>query len=163
MAQDIESTHQKINDKISNNRQQIQSTRALEKQQDELTAAFYRQIDAVKKVSDGMEKLAQIRIRLDQSRRSGALSQQNHQALLSATRERVSALRRETEGLSQQRIRFIQRLKEQVAVQNLSQGGDVTLSGRPTGDPLFSGNLYPSVKRNEYKNRGTKKQQRLPC
>ncbi|HHN8406114.1 TPA: phage tail tape measure protein [Morganella morganii] len=122
VAQDIESTHQKINDKISNNRQQIQSTRALEKQQDELTAAFYRQIDAVKKVSDGMEKLAQIRIRLDQSRRSGALSQQNHQALLSATRERVSALRRETEGLSQQRIRFIQRLKEQVAVQNLSQG-----------------------------------------
>ncbi|WP_421533465.1 phage tail tape measure protein [Morganella morganii] len=122
VAQDIESTHQKINDKISNNRQQIQSTRALEKQQDELTAAFYRQIDAVKKVSGGMEKLAQIRIRLDQSRRSGALSQQNHQALLSATRERVSALRRETEGLSQQRIRFIQRLKEQVAVQNLSQG-----------------------------------------
>lgn len=65
--------------------------------------------------------MAQIRIRLNQARDTGTLSQQNHLVLLSATNGRIKTLRSETELLSQQRVRFIQRLKEQVATQNLSQ------------------------------------------
>ncbi|GAA0328241.1 phage tail tape measure protein [Morganella psychrotolerans] len=119
-AREIEAIHQRINAQISSKLHQAGSAKSQAQQQDELTAAFFRQIDTVKQISGGLEKLTQIRIRLNQARDTGTLSQQNHLVLLSATNGQIKKLRRETELLSQQRIRFIQRLKEQVATQNLS-------------------------------------------
>ncbi|EOZ4994256.1 phage tail tape measure protein, partial [Morganella morganii] len=82
---------------------------------------FFRQIDAVKKTGSGLEQLAVIQSKLNQAQRAGTISQQDYLTLISSVTLRTAELRRADENLTQQKTRFIQRLKEQVATQNLSR------------------------------------------
>ncbi|HDU8432093.1 TPA: phage tail tape measure protein, partial [Morganella morganii] len=83
--------------------------------------SFFRQIDAVKKTGSGLEQLAVIQSKLNQAQRAGTISQQDYLTLISSVTQRTTELRRADENLTQQKTRFIQRLKEQVATQNLSR------------------------------------------
>ncbi|HHG8604652.1 TPA: phage tail tape measure protein, partial [Morganella morganii] len=62
-----------------------------------------------------------IQTKLNQAQRAGTISQQDYLALISSVTQRTTELRRADENLTQQKTRFIQRLKEQVATQNLSR------------------------------------------
>lgn len=120
-AREIDSMHRRMNEQINNSRQKDSAGRDLARQQDAMTESFFRQIDAVKKTGSGLEQLAVIQSKLNQAQRAGTISQQDYLTLISSVTQRTTELRRADENLTQQKTRFIQRLKEQVATQNLSQ------------------------------------------
>lgn len=119
-AREIDSMHRRMNEQINNSRQKDSAGRDLARQQDAMTESFFRQIDAVKKTGSGLEQLAVIQSKLNQAQRAGTISQQDYLTLISSVTQRTTELRRADENLTQQKTRFIQRLKEQVATQNLS-------------------------------------------
>lgn len=120
-AREIDSMHRRMNEQINNGRQKDSAGRDLARQQDAMTESFFRQIDAVKKTGSGLEQLAVIQSKLNQAQRAGTISQQDYLTLISSVTQRTTELRRADENLTQQKTRFIQRLKEQVATQNLSR------------------------------------------
>lgn len=120
-AREIDSMHRRMNEQINNSRQKDSAGRDLARQQDAMTESFFRQIDAVKKTGSGLEQLAVIQSKLNQAQRAGTISQQDYLTLISSVTQRTTELRRADENLTQQKTRFIQRLKEQVTTQNLSQ------------------------------------------
>ena len=120
-AREIDDMHRRMNEQFSTKRQKDAGAAELARQQDAVTESFFRQIDAVKGTGGGIERLAVIQAQLNRAQRAGTISQQDYLSLLSATTQRTTELRRTEESLTQQKTRFIQRLKEQVATQNLSQ------------------------------------------
>ncbi len=120
-AREIDSMHRRMNEQINNSRQKDSAGRDLARQQDAMTESFFRQIDAVKKTGSGLEQLAVIQTKLNQAQRAGTISQQDYLTLISSVTQRTTELRRADESLTQQKTRFIQHLKEQVATQNLSR------------------------------------------
>ncbi|WP_421545801.1 phage tail tape measure protein [Morganella morganii] len=120
-AREIDGMHRRMNEQINNSRQKDSAGRDLARQQDAMTESFFRQIDAVKKTGSGLEQLAVIQTKLNQAQRAGTISQQDYLTLISSVTQRTTELRRADENLTQQKTRFIQSLKEQVATQNLSR------------------------------------------
>jgi lambda family phage tail tape measure protein len=116
----VDETHQRV---AAFNRQLQENNAgaaATGKQQDELTEAFYRQIDGTRKLTGETQSLASMQVQLRNARAQGKISQQDYLALLTRTTERQKALRQEEEKTSSDRVNFIQKLKSQVAAQNLS-------------------------------------------
>ncbi|HBC6005415.1 TPA: phage tail tape measure protein [Proteus mirabilis] len=95
--------------------------KAIQDQQDANTEKYFKQIEAVKGLSGGTSALRAIQAQLNQEVKKGTIHQQDYRTLISAITSESMKLRREEESLTQQKTRFIQRLKEQVATQNLSR------------------------------------------
>lgn len=95
--------------------------RAIQDQQDANTEKYFKQIEAVKGLSGGTSALRTIQAQLNQEVKKGTIHQQDYRTLISAIISESMKLRREEESLTQQKTRFIQRLKEQVVTQNLSR------------------------------------------
>ncbi|HIE5766510.1 TPA: phage tail tape measure protein [Proteus mirabilis] len=95
--------------------------KAIQDQQDANTERYYKQIEAVKGLSGSESALKAIQAQLNQEVKKGTIHQRDYQVLISAITSESMKLRREEESLTQQKTRFIQRLKEQVATQNLSR------------------------------------------
>ncbi|MBG2802691.1 phage tail tape measure protein [Proteus mirabilis] len=95
--------------------------KAIQDQQDANTEKYYKQIEAVKGLSGSASALRAIQAQLNQEVKKGTIHQRDYQVLISAITSESMKLRREEESLTQQKTRFIQRLKEQVATQNLSR------------------------------------------
>lgn len=95
--------------------------KAIQDQQDANTEKYFKQIEAVKGLSGGTSALRTIRAQLNQEVKKGTIHQQDYRTLISAITSESMKLRREEESLTQQKTRFIQRLKEQIATQNLSR------------------------------------------
>ena len=95
--------------------------KAIQDQQDANTEKYFKQIEAVKRLSGGTSALSVIQAQLNQEVKKGTIHQRDYQVLISAITSESMKLRREEESLTQQKTRFIQRLKEQVATQNLSR------------------------------------------
>lgn len=95
--------------------------KAIQDQQDANTEKYFKQIEAVKGLSGGTSALRTIQAQLNQEVKKGTIHQQDYRTLISAITSESMKLRREEESLTQQKTRFIQRLKEQVATQNLSR------------------------------------------
>lgn len=95
--------------------------KAIQDQQDANTEKYFKQIEAVKGLSGSASALRAIQAQLNQEVKKGTIHQRDYQVLISAITSESMKLRREEESLTQQKTRFIQRLKEQVATQNLSR------------------------------------------
>ncbi|NBN74760.1 MULTISPECIES: phage tail tape measure protein [Proteus] len=95
--------------------------KAIQDQQDVNTEKYFKQIEAVKGLSGSASALRAIQAQLNQEVKKGTIHQRDYQVLISAITSESMKLRREEESLTQQKTRFIQRLKEQVATQNLSR------------------------------------------
>ncbi|MFK8698241.1 phage tail tape measure protein, partial [Proteus mirabilis] len=95
--------------------------KAIQDQQDANTEKYFKQIEAVKGLSGGTSALRAIQAQLNREVKKGTIHQQDYRTLISAITSESMKLRREEESLTQQKTRFIQRLKEQVATQNLSR------------------------------------------
>lgn len=95
--------------------------RGIQDNQDIRAENFYKQIDAVTQLSGSSVALKNIQHSLNQEVKKGTITQEDYKSLLSAVTSQSIKLRREEESLTQQKTRFIQRLKEQAAKQNLSR------------------------------------------
>lgn len=95
--------------------------KAIQDQQDANTEKYFKQIEAIKGLSGSASALRAIQAQLNQEVKKGTIHQRDYQVLISAITSESMKLRREEESLTQQKTRFIQRLKEQVATQNLSR------------------------------------------
>lgn len=90
-------------------------------QQRALYSSFMKQSDAVRETSAGYSKLTQIKIKLDEAYKAGNLTQKNHIDILNELNNKYNNIKNAEQRQHQQKVQFIQRLKEQVTTQNLSQ------------------------------------------
>ncbi len=88
--------------------------------QDQASAAFYRQIDSVKSLENGLQQLQRIQTQIRQARNSGGIAQQDYLALTSEVAAKNRSLTDAEAAATKQKARFIQQLKEQATRQKLS-------------------------------------------
>lgn len=88
--------------------------------QDQASAAFYRQIDSVKSLENGLQQLQRIQTQIRQARNSGSIAQQDYLALTSEVAAKTRTLTDAEAAATKQKARFIQQLKEQATRQQLS-------------------------------------------
>jgi lambda family phage tail tape measure protein len=119
-AQAVDEVHRRVAEYSQKLQETTSQTSATAKQQDELAEAFYREIDGAKRLTSETQALAGMQGRLRAARGQGKISQQDYLALITRTTERQKELRLEEEKSSAARVNFIQKLKSQVAAQNLS-------------------------------------------
>ncbi|QIX98289.1 phage tail tape measure protein [Cedecea sp. FDAARGOS_727] len=119
-AQAVDETHRRVAEYSQKLQDSTTQTAATAKQQDELAEAFYREIDGARRLTSETQALAGMQARLRAARGQGKISQQDYLALITRTTERQKELRLEEEKASAARVNFIQKLKSQVAAQNLS-------------------------------------------
>lgn len=119
-AQAVDETHRRVAEYSQKLQDTTTQTAATAKQQDELAEAFYREIDGARRLTSETQALAGMQGRLRAARGQGKISQQDYLALITRTTERQKELRLEEEKASAARVNFIQKLKSQVAAQNLS-------------------------------------------
>ncbi|NIF58970.1 phage tail tape measure protein [Enterobacter sp. Ap-916] len=119
-AQAVDEAHRRVAEYSQKLQETTTQTAATAKQQDELAEAFYREIDGARRLTSETQTLAGMQGRLRTARGQGKISQQDYLALITRTTERQKELRLEEEKASAARVNFIQKLKSQVAAQNLS-------------------------------------------
>lgn len=119
-SQAVDEVHRRVAEYSQKLNETTTQTAATAKQQDELAEAFYREIDGARRLTSETRALAGMQGRLRAARGQGKISQQDYLALITRTTERQKELRLEEEKASAARVTFIQKLKSQVAAQNLS-------------------------------------------
>ncbi|WP_392738380.1 phage tail tape measure protein [Serratia ureilytica] len=117
----VEDTHKRVAD-YSRRLQSSQSqATALAREQDGLTASFFRQIDGVKQLDGSLQQLRAIQARIREARKAGNISQNDYLTLVTHTTAKVKELSAAEAQAGRDKARFIQQLKSQVATQQLSR------------------------------------------
>ncbi|HHR6217454.1 TPA: phage tail tape measure protein [Providencia alcalifaciens] len=114
---EMDETHQKIQQIMQAETKRAGSAR----NQEILAEQYYTQLDAVQKYGKGLEGLNEVRRRMNQDMQQGLLHVKDYQALTSQAVGAVKSLERAEISATQQKQRFINKLKEQVTQQNLSR------------------------------------------
>lgn len=120
-AQAVAETHQRVAAYRQHMQQSQTQAAALAQQQDALTAAFFRQIDGVKQLGDGLNQLKRVQVQLREARKAGTISQQDYLTLLTHSAARIKDLTQAEAQAAQEKARFLRQLKAQVATQGLSR------------------------------------------
>lgn len=120
-AQAVAETHQRVAAYRQHMQQSQTQAAGLAQQQDALTAAFFRQIDGVKQLGDGLNPLLRVQAQLREARKAGTISQQDYLTLLTHSAARVKDLTQAEAQAAQEKARFLRQLKAQVAAQGLSR------------------------------------------
>ncbi|MEN3257434.1 phage tail tape measure protein [Sodalis endosymbiont of Spalangia cameroni] len=120
-AQAVAETHQRVAAYRQHMQQSQTQAAGLAQQQDALTAAFFRQIDGVKQLGDGVNQLQRVQAQLREARKAGTISQQDYLTLLTHSAARVKDLTQAEAQAAQEKARFLRQLKAQVATQGLSR------------------------------------------
>ncbi|WP_265497944.1 phage tail tape measure protein [Providencia rustigianii] len=114
---EMDETHQKIQQIMQAETKRAGSAR----NQEILAEQYYAQLDAVQKYGKGLEGLNEVRRRMNQDMQQGLLHVKDYQALTSQAVGAAKSLERAEISATQQKQRFINKLKEQVTQQNLSR------------------------------------------
>ncbi|EJG5923451.1 phage tail tape measure protein [Salmonella enterica] len=88
--------------------------------QDQASAAFYRQIDSVKSLENGLQKLQRIQTQIRQAKGRGDIAQGDYLALISEAAAKTRELADAQELATRKKALFLRSLKEQVTSQKLS-------------------------------------------
>ncbi|HHR6399575.1 TPA: phage tail tape measure protein [Providencia alcalifaciens] len=115
--EEMDNTHKKIQEIMQAEAKRANSAR----NQEFLAEQYYTQLDAVQKYGKGLEGLNDVRRRMNQDMRQGLLHVKDYQALTSQAVGTAKSLERAEASATQQKQRFISKLKEQVTQQNLSR------------------------------------------
>lgn len=115
--EEMDNTHKKIQEIMQAEVKRANSAR----NQEFLAEQYYTQLDAVQKYGKGLEGLNDVRRRMNQDMRQGLLHVKDYQALTSQAVGTAKSLERAEASATQQKQRFISKLKEQVTQQNLSR------------------------------------------
>lgn len=120
VAQRVDMTQRHIAALSQRMREERAQAAAVAAAQDQASAAFYRQIDSVKSLENGLQQLQRIQTQIRQARNSGSIAQQDYLALTSDVAAKTRTLTDAEAAATKQKARFIQQLKEQVTRQKLS-------------------------------------------
>lgn len=116
----VDETHRRVAE-LNRKLQESQSqSAALGRDQDALTASFFRQIDGTKQLSNGMQSLGRIQEQIRAARKNGNITQQDYLTLLSHSSARIKETALAEAEAGKQKARFLQQLKSQVVAQKLS-------------------------------------------
>ncbi|HEB6949749.1 TPA: phage tail tape measure protein [Salmonella enterica subsp. enterica serovar Hvittingfoss] len=121
MAQEAQYTQVRVAELSRKLREEQAQSAAVAQAQDRTAEAFYRQIDSVKQLKDGLQALSRIQSQVQQAKNSGDISQQDYLALISDVTAKKHLMAAADEQAAQSKTRFIQELKQQVAAQSLSR------------------------------------------
>ncbi|EIR5390880.1 phage tail tape measure protein [Salmonella enterica] len=120
VAQRVDMTQRHIT-ALSQRMQEEQSqAAAVAAAQDQASAAFYRQIDSVKSLENGLQKLQRIQTQIRQAKGRGDISQGDYLALVSEAAAKTRELADAQELATRKKALFLRSLKEQVTSQKLS-------------------------------------------
>lgn len=121
MAQRVDLTRRHIETLREKMAEERAQAAAVAQAQDEVSAAFYRQIDGVKKLGGGLQELQRIQAQIREAKSSGNISQGDYLALVSETAAKTRELADAEALAAQKKSQFIRSLKEQAAAQRLSR------------------------------------------
>lgn len=120
LASDADQTRLRVAALGQKLREEQAQSAAVAAAQDQASAAFYRQIDSVKSLENGLQQLQRIQTQIRQAKNSGSIAQQDYLALTSEVTAKTRILTDAEAAATKQKTRFIQRLKEQATGQKLS-------------------------------------------
>ncbi|EGJ5260344.1 phage tail tape measure protein [Salmonella enterica subsp. enterica serovar Typhimurium] len=89
--------------------------------QEQAAVGFFKELDAVKRLSGGMKELERIQSQVQQAKNREAISQGDYLTLISEITAKKMLMRDAEDLETRSKVRFIQRLKEQVTAQKLSR------------------------------------------
>lgn len=89
--------------------------------QEQAAVGFFKELDAVKQLSGGMKELERIQSQVQQAKNREAISQGDYLTLISEITAKKMMMRDAEDLENRAKVRFIQRLKEQITTQKLSR------------------------------------------
>lgn len=113
----VDETHQRIADLSARLREEQQQSQVTGDAQDRLTASFFRQIDAVKVAGNSLQELRVIQEQIRVARASGNITQGDYLSLVTETATKERALAQAERAAAQAKDDYLQKLREQVALQ----------------------------------------------
>lgn len=117
----VAQAHQQITQYSERLKEETKQAAAISAAQDRVTQTFFHQIESVKELGTGMQKLIDIQVQLRQARAAGNISQGDYLTLLSATCARVKELTQAEQQAQVAKVQFIRHLKAQLSQQKLTQ------------------------------------------
>ncbi|HGM7029115.1 TPA: phage tail tape measure protein [Serratia liquefaciens] len=113
----VDETHQRIAELSARLREEQQQSQVTGDAQDRLTASFFRQIDAVKGTENSLQELRVIQEQIRVARASGNITQGDYLSLVTETATKERALAQAERAAAQAKDDYLQKLREQVALQ----------------------------------------------
>lgn len=89
--------------------------------QEQAVVGFFKELDAIKQLSGGMKELERIQSQVQQAKNREAISQGDYLTLISDITAKKMLMRDAEDLETRAKVRFIQKLKEQVTAQKLSR------------------------------------------
>lgn len=89
--------------------------------QEQVAVGFFKELDAIKQLSGGMKELERIQSQVQQAKNREAISQGDYLTLISDITAKKMLMRDAEDLETRTKVRFIQKLKEQVTAQKLSR------------------------------------------
>jgi lambda family phage tail tape measure protein len=113
----VDETHQRIAELSARLREEQQQSQVTGDAQDRLTASFFRQIDAIKGAENSLQELRVIQEQIRVARASGNITQGDYLSLVTETATKERALAQAERSAAQAKDDYLQKLREQVALQ----------------------------------------------
>lgn len=113
----VDETHQRIAELSARLREEQQQSQVTGDAQDRLTASFFRQIDAIKGTENSLQELRVIQEQIRVARASGNITQGDYLSLVTETATKERALAQAERAAAQAKDDYLQKLREQVALQ----------------------------------------------
>lgn len=113
----VDETYQRIAELSARLREEQQQSQVTGDAQDRLTASFFRQIDAIKGAENSLQELRVIQEQIRVARASGNITQGDYLSLVTETATKERALAQAERAASQAKDDYLQKLREQVALQ----------------------------------------------
>ena len=113
----VDETHQRIAELSARLREEQQQSQVTGDAQDRLTASFFRQIDAIKGAENSLQELRVIQEQIRVARASGNITQGDYLSLVTETATKERALAQAERTAAQAKDNYLQKLREQVALQ----------------------------------------------
>ncbi|SUI86799.1 Phage-related minor tail protein [Serratia quinivorans] len=113
----VDETHQRIAELSARLREEQQQSQVTGDAQDRLTASFFRQIDAIKGAENSLQELRVIQEQIRVARASGNITQGDYLSLVTETATKERALAQAERAAAQAKDDYLQKLREQVALQ----------------------------------------------
>lgn len=89
--------------------------------QEQAAVGFFKELDAIKQLNGGMKELERIQSQVQQAKNREAISQGDYLTLISEITAKKMLMRDAEDLETRAKVRFIQKLKEQVTAQKLSR------------------------------------------
>ncbi len=121
VAHEVEETHKRVAEYSRRLRESQTTATASGRAQDQLTESYFRQIDRIKQLGTGTQELRAIQSQVRAARAAGNITQNDYLTLTSHAADKMRELTKAEEASAAAKSIFIQKLKDQVATQNLSR------------------------------------------